>query len=75
MEMRNKKILLLTLVHPDFLPPVYSTGQVLRDLGFDIHILTFDSFETCNYKLKREKRFIYRDFRFDHSYNHKIILV
>ena len=42
--MRNKKILLLTLVHPDFLPPVYSTGQVLRDLGFDIHILTFDSF-------------------------------
>ncbi len=32
------------MVHPDFLPPVYSTGQVLRDLGFDIHILTFDSF-------------------------------
>jgi glycosyltransferase involved in cell wall biosynthesis len=44
MEINNKKILLLTLVHPDFLPPVYSVGQVLRDLGFNIHILTFDSF-------------------------------
>lgn len=42
--MTNKKILLLTLVHPDFLPPVYATGQVLRDLGLSIHILTFDSF-------------------------------
>ena len=39
----NKKILLFTLVHPDFLPPVYAVAQVLRDLGFDIHILTFDS--------------------------------
>ena len=44
MEITNKKILLLTLVHPDFLPPVYATGQVLRDLGLDVHILTFDSF-------------------------------
>jgi glycosyltransferase involved in cell wall biosynthesis len=44
MEINNKKILLLTLVHPDFLPPVYAVGQVLRDLGFNIHILTFDSF-------------------------------
>jgi len=44
MEMKNKKILLLTLVHPDFLPPVYATGQVLRDHGLDVHILTFDSF-------------------------------
>jgi glycosyltransferase involved in cell wall biosynthesis len=43
-EMDKKKILLLTLVHPDFLPPVYAVGQVLRDLGLDIHILTFDSF-------------------------------
>ncbi|MCD6011924.1 MAG: hypothetical protein K0Q79_1786 [Flavipsychrobacter sp.] len=42
--MTNKKILLLTLVHPDFLPPVYATGQVLRDHGLNIHILTFDSF-------------------------------
>ena len=42
--MDNKKILLLTLVHPDFLPPVYAVAQVLRDLGLDIHILTFDSF-------------------------------
>ncbi len=44
MEINNKKILLLTLVHPDFLPPVYSVGQVLRDIGFNVHILTFDSF-------------------------------
>jgi glycosyltransferase involved in cell wall biosynthesis len=43
-KMDKKKILLLTLVHPDFLPPVYATGQVLRDLGFFVHILTFDSF-------------------------------
>jgi glycosyltransferase involved in cell wall biosynthesis len=44
MDIKEKKILLLTLVHPDFLPPVYAVGQVLRDLGFNIHILTFDSF-------------------------------
>lgn len=42
--MVNKKILLLTLVHPDFLPPVYAVAQVLRDCGYPIHILTFDSF-------------------------------
>ncbi len=40
----NNKILLLTLVHPDFLPPVYAIAQVLRDEGYSIHILTFDSF-------------------------------
>jgi hypothetical protein len=40
----RKKILLLTLVNPDFLPPVYAVAQVLRDLGFDVHVLTFDSF-------------------------------
>ena len=38
------KILLFTLVHPDFLPPVYATAQSLRDLGYNIHILSFDSF-------------------------------
>ncbi len=42
--MNNGKILLLTLVHPDFLPPVYAVAQVLRDQGYSIHILTFDSF-------------------------------
>ena len=42
--MNKGKILLLTLVHPDFLPPVYSVAQVLRDLNYDIHILTFESF-------------------------------
>ena len=43
-ETYRKKILLLTLVHPDFLPPVYAIGQVLRDLEYDVHILTFDSY-------------------------------
>jgi hypothetical protein len=47
----NKKILLLTLVHPDFLPPVYAVAQVLRDLGLDIHILTFDSFVPVDLEL------------------------
>ena len=41
---RREKLLLLTLVHPDFLPPVYAAAQTLRDEGYDIHILTFDSF-------------------------------
>ncbi len=40
----KQKILLLTLVHPDFLPPVYACAQTLRDVGYDIHILTFDSY-------------------------------
>lgn len=40
----NNKILLLTLVHPDLLPPVYAVAQSLRDLNYNIHILTFDSF-------------------------------
>ncbi len=40
----KQKILLFTLVHPDFLPPVYASAQTLRDLGYDIHILTFDSY-------------------------------
>ena len=39
----KQKIILLTLVHPDFLPPVYATAQTLRDLNYDVHILTFDS--------------------------------
>ena len=51
MAINNKKILLLTLVHPDFLPPVYAVGQVLRDIGFDIHILTFDSFVPSEFDL------------------------
>jgi len=42
--MNKNKVLLLTLVHPDFLPPVYAVAQVLRDLSYSIHILTFDSY-------------------------------
>ncbi|MBC7554725.1 MAG: hypothetical protein H7257_12175 [Taibaiella sp.] len=40
----KKKIVLLTLVHPDFLPPVYACAQTLRDLNYDVHVLTFDSY-------------------------------
>lgn len=43
-EQTPRNLLLLTLVHPDFLPPVYAIGQVLRDEGYNVHILTFDSF-------------------------------
>ncbi len=40
--MKQKKALLLTLVHPTYLPPVYALAQVIRDNGWDVHILTFD---------------------------------
>ncbi len=39
----KKNILFLTLVHPDLLPPVYAMAGVIRDEGFNVHILTFDS--------------------------------
>jgi len=41
-DIAQKKILLLTLVHPAFLPPVGAMAQVLRDEGYEVHILTFD---------------------------------
>lgn len=50
-DIQNKTVLLLTLVHPDFLPPVYAIAQVLRDEGYDIHILTFDSYVTADIDL------------------------
>jgi len=50
-ETYKRKILLLTLVHPDFLPPVYAIGQVLRDQGYAIHILTFDSYVPSEFDL------------------------
>ena len=50
-ETHKGKLLLLTLVHPDFLPPVYACAQVLRDEGYAIHILTFDSFVPANLEL------------------------
>ncbi|MCW3124010.1 MAG: hypothetical protein JWQ38_3502 [Flavipsychrobacter sp.] len=49
--MNRKNILLLTLVHPDFLPPVYAVAQSLRDEHYNIHILTFDSFVPAQYDL------------------------
>jgi hypothetical protein len=36
-------ILFLTLVHPDFLPPVYASAQVLASKGYHIDIYTFES--------------------------------
>lgn len=44
MQHKRERLLLMTLVHPDFLPPVYATAQSLRDLNYDITIITFDSF-------------------------------
>jgi hypothetical protein len=40
--MASKKILLLTLVHPAFLPPVFAMAQVLKADGYEVTILTFD---------------------------------
>ncbi len=43
--MQNREqLLFLTLVHPDFLPPVYATAQAMRDEGYTVEIVTFDSF-------------------------------
>lgn len=39
----KRKLLFVTLVHPDFLPPVLTLAQTMKDHGYDIHILTFDS--------------------------------
>jgi glycosyltransferase involved in cell wall biosynthesis len=43
MRHNRKKILILTLVHPDLLPPVYAIARTLRDEGATVHVLTFDS--------------------------------
>lgn len=37
------KVLLLTLVHPVYLPPVSTLAAVLRDAGYQPHILTFQT--------------------------------
>lgn len=50
MNAPRKKILLLSLVHPDFLPPVYTAAQTLRDHNYDVHILTFDSYVVSDVK-------------------------
>lgn len=49
--MAQKKILLLTLVHPDFLPPVYATAQVLRDHGYWVDIVTFTSYVPADFDI------------------------
>jgi hypothetical protein len=42
-------VLMLSLVHPDFLAPVYSLAQVLRDEGFAPTIVSFSSLATGRY--------------------------
>jgi hypothetical protein len=42
-------VLLLSLVHPDFLAPVYSLAQVLRDRSYAPTILSFSSFAPGRY--------------------------
>jgi hypothetical protein len=36
-------VLFLSLVHPDFLPPVYAMAGVLREEGYAVTIITFES--------------------------------
>jgi hypothetical protein len=44
LAMKEKnKILLLTLMHPVSLPPVYAIGQVLRDEGYVVDIISFEN--------------------------------
>ena len=35
--------LVVSLVHPDFLAPIYSISRVLQDEGFDVHVFSFSS--------------------------------
>lgn len=51
MQQNREHLLFLTLVHPDFLPPVYATAQSLRDEGYSIEIVTFDSFTPADVEL------------------------
>jgi hypothetical protein len=46
---RAGPILLLSLVHPDFLAPVYSLSQVLCESGFRPTILSFSSLASGRY--------------------------
>src|SRR5690242_6990339 len=39
----NVRVLVLSLVHPDFLAPLYSVSRVLRDHGYLIDIFSFSS--------------------------------
>jgi len=39
----KNKILLLSLVHPDLLPPIYASSQVLRDSGYEVSIVCSSS--------------------------------
>jgi hypothetical protein len=35
--------LILSLVHPDYLAPLYSVAKVLRDAGYHVHLFSFSS--------------------------------
>ena len=37
------RVLILSLVHPDFLAPIYSVGRVLRDEGYLVDVFSFSS--------------------------------
>ncbi len=41
--MKKNRLLLLTHVHPNWLPPVHAVAQVFRDEGYFIDILCFDN--------------------------------
>ena len=42
-------VLFLSLVHPDYLAPVYALAQVLRDRGYEPTIVSFSSLATGRY--------------------------
>ena len=42
-ERARAKILYLSLVHPDFLPSIYSVAHVIAEAGHAVRILSFDS--------------------------------
>ena len=39
----SNSVLILSLVHPDLLPSLYSVSEVLRERGAEVHLLTFSS--------------------------------
>jgi hypothetical protein len=40
---RSNAVLILSRVHPDLLPSLYSVSEVLRDRGAEVHLITFSS--------------------------------
>ena len=42
------RVVFVTLVHPDLLPPVYASARVLADLGYEVPIVSSDSTVASN---------------------------